>query len=387
MQLYRFGKRISAQKYSRERLVLKRFFRADILIPLILLLISAALLGTAYRSTAFAEWYAQNVYPALVRIVGSAFGILPFSAGELIVYAIAITVVVFLIKLILCSRKRSRRRQLLRRAAMTLLWMLSIILFLFTIHCGINYHRVPFSEHMTLEVRPSSIEELAALEMELIEETNLLAEKVPVADDGTTRLSYSPKELSQRAATVMYSVGKMYPKLDGYYPQTKPVFFSKGMSLLDITGVYFPLTIEANINVDVPDYTVLATACHELSHLRGFMREDEANFIAYLACRESGDDEFHYSGNMLALIYVRNALYSVDQQMASDLYVLMSDRVKMDFRANSDYWKAFKGPVATVSQAVNNSYLKINSQSDGVKSYGRVVDLLLADYRTRHNLT
>jgi hypothetical protein len=30
---------------------------------------------------------------------------------------------------------------------------------------------------------------------------------------------------------------------------------------------------------------------------------------------------------------------------------------------------------------MNDSYLKANSQQDGVKSYGRMVDLLLAEYK------
>ena len=33
------------------------------------------------------------------------------------------------------------------------------------------------------------------------------------------------------------------------------------------------------------------------------------------------------------------------------------------------------------SNKINDTYLKANAQSDGVKSYGRMVDLLLAKYR------
>ena len=33
-----------------------------------------------------------------------------------------------------------------------------------------------------------------------------------------------------------------------------------------------------------------------------------------------------------------------------------------------------------VSKAVNDVYLKANDQEDGMKSYGRMVDLLLAEY-------
>ena len=39
------------------------------------------------------------------------------------------------------------------------------------------------------------------------------------------------------------------------------------------------------------------------------------------------------------------------------------------------------GKVAEVSNKVNDTYLKVNKQEDGVKSYGRMVDLLLAQYR------
>ena len=65
---------------------------------------------------------------------------------------------------------------------------------------------------------------------------------------------------------------------------------------------------EANVNVDVPRYTIAHTMCHELAHLRGFIREDEANYIAYLACMASGDPELMYSALAEALVYAGNAL-------------------------------------------------------------------------------
>ncbi|MFQ8979614.1 MAG: DUF3810 family protein [Waltera sp.] len=39
-----------------------------------------------------------------------------------------------------------------------------------------------------------------------------------------------------------------------------------------------------------------ATMCHELAHIRGYIYEDEANFIAFLACVESDDSTFQYAG-------------------------------------------------------------------------------------------
>ncbi|MEI3307330.1 MAG: DUF3810 family protein [Eggerthella lenta] len=40
-----------------------------------------------------------------------------------------------------------------------------------------------------------------------------------------------------------------------------------------------------------------------------------------------------------------------------------------------------RGPGQDVSNAANDTYLKANNQSDGMRSYGRMVDLLLAEQR------
>ena len=44
-------------------------------------------------------------------------------------------------------------------------------------------------------------------------------------------------------------------------------------------------------------------------------------------------------------------------------------------------WDAFQGKVAEVSTRVNDTYLKLQDQQDGIQSYGRVVDLMLAYHR------
>ena len=52
-------------------------------------------------------------------------------------------------------------------------------------------------------------------------------------------------------------------------------------------------------------------------------------------------------------------------------------------RQSAAYWRQFETKVAEISDKVNDSYLKANNQEDGVKSYGRMLDLLLAYYSDR----
>ena len=64
----------------------------------------------------------------------------------------------------------------------------------------------------------------------------------------------------------------------------------------------------------------------------------------------------------------------------------LSDGVRRDFAASSAYYNAHHTSFGEFSTKVNDTYLKVNSQPQGVATYGRMVDLLLADYRLRHGI-
>src|SRR5207248_11260701 len=81
----------------------------------------------------------------------------------------------------------------------------------------------------------------------------------------------------------------------------KPVYFSGLMSRLGISGVYSPFTGEPNYNALQPDFDLPFAVAHEMAHQRGFAREDEANFIAFLVCTKASNAYVRYSGYLGAL--------------------------------------------------------------------------------------
>ena len=133
--------------------------------------------------------------------------------------------------------------------------------------------------------------------------------------------------------------------------------------------------------MDNPFFVVPWTMAHELAHQCGFMREDEANFIAYLACKESDDALMRYSGYLLAYDNAVSALRKVDPEAASAIGSGLSAAVRRDLAQRAEHWAQYEGPVQDVSNAANDTYLKANNQADGMRSYGRMVDLLLAEQR------
>lgn len=356
---------------------------------LLLLPLSVALTGIASHFPNFTEaFYARGVYPVISQGIGFLFAWIPVSMSEIILAALAFGVIGYLVwtaaSFIKAKGDRHRRIHLCTRFITNLAVGSAVIYFAFVLLCGLNYYRHPFSLYSGLEIRPSSAQELAALCGELLERANGLRLQVPEDADGITALGCSHFEMAERTRAAFLTMSGDYDVLAGNYSRPKPVLLSSLMSYTQITGFFFPYTFEPNVNVHVPAYTIPATMCHEQTHLRGFMREDEANFIAYLACRQSGDPVQEYSGVMLALVHSMNGLYGADYDMFCELRRQYSDGLNRDLQYHSEYWKRHDGTVAKVSDKINDTYLKVNKQTDGVKSYGRMVDLLLADYRSRH---
>ena len=79
--------------------------------------------------------------------------------------------------------------------------------------------------------------------------------------------------------------------------------------------------------------------------------------------------------------YAMRALYAQDPETHALLNATISAPVKRDVQAERDFWIAHEGIVERISNRMNDAYLKANHQQDGVASYGRMVDLLIAQYR------
>lgn len=338
----------------------------------LILLAAAALLQLCARcGQNFADWYAHRVYPVLVRGIGGFSGLLPFSVVEIGLYVLAAVSLWYLIKNV------SSPGRLVSRG----IFLAGILLFSYMTCCGINYHAAAFSDYTGLKPGKYTREELTELCEYLTEKVNETAPKETEEDREKDR-SYQYREnrsqWRRESVAAMRAAGEAFPVLGGYYPCPKEVAVSWILSVQQLCGVYSPFTIEANYNGDMPDYNIPHTMCHELSHLKGFMREDEANFIGYLACISSENPAFQYSGYLTGWVYAGNALAEVDMAAYARIYGGLCHTARADLNENTVFWEKYEGKVAEAANQWNDTYLKMNNQADGVKSYGRMVDLMLA---------
>ena len=363
--------------------------------------------------------YSLGAYQSIRRWLQWAFGGWPFSAAEIAVYVIALAVI-SRIASGLASALRGRVRGLVN-AAWDIVAGVGVACLLFVAMWGINNCRLPFSEAAGLDVRPAPTGELEAACKKLMARSGELrvaaagsmgergaaepgmGERGAAAGSlgGALPLEGGKSSALSRAPEGFAALASRFPSLglgeeagrggQGSPPPSggaglavgtpKPVFASKLMSYCGITGVYFPMTGEANVNMDIQDAEAPFTMCHELAHQLGYAREDEANFIAWLACDASPYADFRYSGNLMAFLHLMDRLYEADPGRHAAVLAACPPEVASDLAEMGAYWQLHEGVVSDASARVNDAFLKINGQQEGVASYGRMADLMLAYLR------
>lgn len=391
--------------------------------------------GAAWDSTAFSDWYIAHIFPFWVSTYGRLTGLFPFSVGEWMIAAGAAAVLLAAVLGVLWAgigiltgirrawrrlagsrvlnpeegREREKRvwrgfRRFSRGFFGFFTGTLLFVSLIMTLNCFILYHGSTFSaQYFGEDEGDYSLEELIAVYNMVAEQCNLLAQLM-VRDDagmvlyeGCAGEDGTVPDMADTARELMGRLGETYLRLKGYYPRPKALLSSDFMCQQHMQGYYFPFSMEANYNDVMHILNIPATMCHELAHLRGYIYEDEANFIGYLACVQSEDPFFRYAGYLSVLVYLNNDIYyawrdnraAYESAAAVTAPVTVEEQVWTDnIFVTEEEWDRINGKALIDTEIVDkaadvfiDANLKLNGVSDGKVSYSRVVKLLLQYYR------
>lgn len=345
---------------------------------LLLIPLGFSLPRLAARYPLAVEWYAERIYPHISGLLGAVSGLFPFSLAEFILYAaVPAAAGAGLAYLFLCLMRRIPLVKL-TSFFLTLAIASGVLLNAFYLAWGFNYTRPTLYQLLDLPVRERPAGELKGLCQALCLEAASLRTQVMEDEKGVFTLPGGYRTYLEKIPRAYQALGQKLPLFSQEARPAKGVIASEGLSRAGIAGIYIPYTAEANVNVHQPPLLLLSSAAHETAHYLGVAKEDEANFVAYLACVESDDPSIAYSGAMLALINCANKLFAADPAAFLDVRRSYSEGMVRDILHYNAYWERYEGAVEEIINEMNDSYLKHNRQENGVKSYGLMVDLLLA---------
>ena len=316
----------------------------------------------------------------LERALGRAWSLVPFSGAELCYAAAVIFLVVWFVTTVLAVARAEYKGE---AACRRFLLLLNLLLSLYAAFCllwGVNFYADDFCDKSGLHPQPVAVEDLIAVTRRFAEEASACADAVARNADGTYAV---PRAESMALAPTLYeNLYDEFPFLRiPVDPAPKPIFFSRVMSAMNVTGLYFPFTGESNLNMDFPAATFPFTVAHELAHRRGIASEQQCNFLGALAAIRSDDPAYRYSGWLTGYIHLSNALYTVSPEAWAETRALLGPSAEADLRAANDYWARYEGKVSEASGKAYDAMLKSYGDELGMRSYGAVVDLLVLYFK------
>lgn len=369
----------------------------------------------SWRSVQFSDWYIKNIFPVWLNTYARLTSKVPFSVGEImLILAVAVTLfgIGFGLVNLIC---RQKFKKAVRGFEKFYAWTALVVCYVMTFNCFILYHSSSFSEkylarHLESDEMVVSISdqavvqvhiqndataggrtyttgELAVLRDYIVVKCNELQKVIPHDDSGN---AYYDGDLMEASRQAMMKLGEEYDQLAGFYVTPKYLSFSDFFSQQYIMGYYFPFSMEANINSVMYITNMAPTICHELAHTKGFIYEDDANMIGFLACINSDDPFLQYCGYLSVLSYVNNDFYDSigkNQNVYKSHVRISSGVVRDNIFLTEQSWQEVEktavvktSTVKKVSDTLMDTTLKLNGVEEGILQYNNVVGQLLAYY-------
>lgn len=327
---------------------------------------------------AFADFFVRYIAGGVRFVFASVSNLVPFSVAEIFVLLSP-----FLLALLIFLAVRfSREKRKAFRYAMTILSLIALLYFFFVFTFAAGYHTSAVADDFDLSVEEVTATELKETALWLAYVAGQYADDIEYTYGKATKMPFAWKEMTQKLNDSYSDLNEKYDFILNYYTAAKPVIFSRAMSYTNILGVHTFFTGEANVNTTYPDYTTVFTAAHEMAHQRGVAKENEANFVAFMVCINSADDYIKYCGYVNMYEYVISALHKADSAYYVEVIMATDDRIRAELGAYAEVYDKYDDtPIDNVSSAINNTYLEMQG-TEGTKSYGMVVDLAVAYYKS-----
>lgn len=316
------------------------------------------------------RFYSNGLYPVISKLFRFTLGWLPFSFGDLL-YSFGL---IFIIRWLILNRKRIYKDT--KNWLIDVLGAISVIYIAFHLFWGLNYYRNPL--HVNLNLQDDyTTEQLVNVTKKLIKKSNAIHLQITKLDTIKVVFPFTKTEILQQTQDSYQTLESTFPDLK-YKPKSlKKSLLSVPLTYMGFSGYLNPLTNEAQVDYLIPAYKFPTTAAHEVAHQLGYAKENEANFIGFMATVSNDNIYFKYSGYTFGLRYCLNEIYRRNPDLYKSILPTINKGILKNYQESQDFWKAYKNPFEPIFKSTYTSYLKANNQVKGMDSYSYVVALLV----------
>lgn len=343
----------------------KQFVISVVFLSIALLLVIVSLLSLSKDAS---EFFTRTFSRAYVTVFGTLSSVVPISLMEIVVIFLFLFIVGLLIKgIIICVKGQ------IKEGIYNFSLILTIVLGVVTSYyfsCGLAYHR----DTIPLTFYEENVEKTDYLPIisYYLDDFNQLADSLEFNEDGSLKINYTIEELNKW-------VIKEFEKIDDdyYHPinvRGKPMMSSFLYRELHIAGVSFSALGEANIVYLVNSSDLPFVLAHEIAHIKGVMREQDANLLATYVLMNSDNPYLRFSCyrrtffNLMDIVdFLPNS-----QETKNMIYNNLHENIWGDIAYTNEYYKKHDlfNQIATF---FNDLYLKIFGNG-GIGAYDDNMD-------------
>jgi len=323
------------------------------------------------------RFYSTGFYFYFSKILRLLFGWIPFSIGDILYFLAGCWIAWKLFSNLISLIKRKISWKLVFQKLLKLLLLFAFIYIVFYLFWGINYDRKGIAYQLQITPQQYDTSDLLLIQDILLKKVNdtkaVLVknhEKYPSTD-----------ELIQRAKRSYALAEKKFPFLVYKSLSVKSSLYGTLGDYLGFTGYYNPFTGEAQLNTTFPKMLQPYISTHEIAHQLGYAKENEANFVGYLAAVSSSDTLFHYSTYLDLFLYTNREVYYVDSVASHKALNELSVPVKKDLIELKQFDLDHQSVFEPMINWMYGKYLKLNNQPKGLHSYNEVVGMLIEYYK------
>lgn len=337
----------------------KRSSSWNVLISLISITV---LLNLIAFSKDFCDFYADRIYPVINRVIGTLTSWIPFAMGEMLMYIGALMLIALPVVagLLLFLRKRKGYRNFAVKYMKTVLMTGIVFLLLYTTNWFIPFRCriVKVSSNTRTEY---TAEEVTILRRNIVNQLNELAYQVPRDEEGHMIYDYTQEEIFE----AMRDAGDRFPRLKGHYSYAKPALCSDFLDWMGIGGYNYIYTMEPTYNRYCDPLYLPVLIAHELSHHKGYYRENEAEFLSAIVLAECDNPVLKYSAYREMYYYIdadyMDAVYSslypqnyeLTEEDFSRLAEVLRKEPQLSKQVLADFQYAYEEGVASYEENAN----------------------------------
>ncbi|MBP5316154.1 MAG: DUF3810 domain-containing protein [Bacteroidales bacterium] len=320
--------------------------------------------------TPLADFYAAHCYPAISTVLSLAASAVPFSLEEIVVIGFVAAFIAILVRSI---RRKAGFFSWLGRTARAAMWLVVWL----NLGWACNYFRTPLYDRLGIEKASYDEQAFARFLTDYTEALNEAAGSAALLDKESLEAGikdYYSTEVTAFGYTAFHK-----------WQHVKAPLINRLYSAVGVLGFMGPFFCESQLNKELLEEQYPFTMAHELAHLAGVTSEAEANYWAYVYCRQSGSAEIRYSGHLALLPYISaSAKANLPTERYDEWKAGIDSKVIEDSVRSSRYWNERRvGIIDKVQHWMMDRFLKSNGVAQGAGDYYGVVEMLMTmDGRT-----